>query len=267
MSDGVREGPEVPRPANRERARFTAGFFVPSGARSAAMSDSYQDIYASKADSYDELVSHEDHEGNLERILEELVPGAGLRIVETGAGTGRLTKLLAPRATRIDAFDGSSAMIDVAKRSFEHAAHVTLGVARHEALPVETDVADLALEGWAFGHALSWNADGWRDDVRRWVTELDRVTREGGRVILIETMGTGVLTPFEGGHSLEPFDAFVRETLGFERHVVRTDYAFASVDEAARVLGFFFGERMIARVRDNAWTIVPEHTGVYVRTR
>lgn len=231
------------------------------------MSDGYQDIYASKAEDYDELVSHEDHEGNLPRLLNELVPGDALSIVETGAGTGRLTRLLAPRATRLRAFDGSAAMIGIARRHLSDEAHVELDVARHEKLPVETDIADLALEGWAFGHALRWNADGWRDDVRRWVTELDRVTREGGRVILIETMGTGLLAPFEGGHSLEPFDTFVRETLGFERHVVRTDYAFASVDEAARVLGFFFGERMVARVRDNAWTIVPEHTGVYVRPR
>lgn len=230
-------------------------------------SDGYRDIYENKADAYDELVSHEDHEGNLARVLEELVPGHALSIVETGAGTGRLTRLLTPRASRVQAFDGSASMIEIARRHLGAEAHVSLGVSRHEALPVETDVADLALEGWAFGHALSWNADGWRDDVRRWVTELDRVTHDEGRVILIETMGTGVLSPFEGGHSLEPFDAFVRETLGFERHVVRTDYAFESVDDAARVLGFFFGERMVARVREHGWTIVPEHTGLYVRSR
>lgn len=221
------------------------------------MGDGYQDIYASKAESYDELVSHEDHEGNLARMLAEIAPGDALSIVETGAGTGRLTRLLAPRSKRVQAFDGSAAMIDIARRHLGELEHVSLGVARHEALPVETDVAD----------ALSWNPEGWQGDVRRWVTELDRVTREGGRIVLIETMGTGVLSPFEGGHSLEPFDAFVRDTLGFERHVVRTDYAFESVDEAARVLGFFFGERMITRVRDHAWTIVPEHTGIYVRSR
>jgi ubiquinone/menaquinone biosynthesis C-methylase UbiE len=230
-------------------------------------SDGYRDIYESKADAYDELVSHEDHEGNLARVLAELAPGDALSVVEAGAGTGRLTRLLAPRAKRIQAFDGSAAMIAIARRHLADQTHVSLEVSRHDALPVETDGADLALEGWAFGHAVGWNPDGWRDDVRRWVTELDRVTREEGRVILIETMGTGVLGPFEGGHSLEPFDAFVCETLGFERHVVRTDYAFSSIDEAARVLGFFFGERMERRVRDHAWTIVPEHTGVYVRPR
>jgi hypothetical protein len=80
-------------------------------------------------------------------------------------------------------------------------------------------------------------------------------------------MGTGVETPFAGGHSLEPFHAFVREALGFEHRVLRTDYAFASVDEAAETLGFFFGERLVTRVREHGWTVVPECTGLYWRTR
>ena len=227
--------------------------------------DHYDDVYESRARAYDELVAHEDHEGALPRLLGELVPRHDVDVVEAGAGTGRLTRLFAPRARSVRAFDGSAAMIDVARAHTRLFPHVSVAVATHEALPVETDSADVAIEGWAFGHAVSRNPEGWRDELRGWVTELDRVTRRGGRVILIETMGTGVLGPFEGGHSLEPFDAFVRETLGFERHVIRTDYAFDTVEEAVRVLGFFFGERMERRVREHGWTIVPEHTGVYVR--
>jgi SAM-dependent methyltransferase len=227
----------------------------------------YREIYEHHADRYEELVSHEDHEGNLARVLREVAPGERLEVVEAGAGTGRLTRLLAPRARRIRAFDGSAAMIAVATRALAEQSHVELGVAPHEALPVETDAADLALEGWAFGHAVGWSPSTWRDELRRWVTELDRLTKEGGRVVLVETMGTGVEAPYEGGHSLEPFDAFVRETLGFERHVVRTDYAFPDVESAASTLGFFFGDRMAERVRARGWAIVPEHTAVYVRLR
>jgi SAM-dependent methyltransferase len=233
--------------------------------------DHYDDVYESRAEPYDELVAHEDHQALLPALLDELAPGA-IDVVEAGAGTGRLTRMLAPRARRIHAFDGSPAMIAVARRHLADAAHVTLGVATHEALPVEPDVADLAIEGWAFGHAVSRNAEGWRDEVRAWVTELDRVTRPRGRVVLIETMGTAVATPFEGGHSLEPFDAFVTSTLGFERHVVRTDYAFDSGAEALRVLGFFFGARIEEKLARSSFvregqTIVPEHTAVYVRAR
>ncbi len=227
----------------------------------------YREIYENHADRYDELVRHEDHQGNLATALAEVAPGVKLEVVETGAGTGRLSRILAPRARRLRAFDGSAAMSAVAQRALAAHAHVSCGVALHDTLPVETDAADLALEGWAFGHALGWSPDTWRSDVRRWVTELDRVTRAGGLVVLIETMGTGVETPYEGGHSLEPFDALVRETLGFERTVVRTDYAFPTVEQAADTLGFFFGERMAQRIRERGWAIVPEHTGIYVRRR
>ena len=225
----------------------------------------YQDIYENHAGRYAMLVSHEDHEGNLGRALLEVVPGVELEVVETGAGTGRLTRLLASRAKRVHAFDGAAAMIDVARRTFGDAPHVHFGVARHHALPLHGIEADVALEGWAFGHALSWNPDAWRDDVRAWVAELERLLLPDGTVVLIETMGTGVDTPFFGGHSLEPFHDFVVNTLGFAHRVVRTDYAFDTVDAAAETLGFFFGERMASKVRAEGWRVVPECTGVYWR--
>jgi len=222
----------------------------------------YRDIYQHHADRYDTLVSHEDHQGNLTRALLELMGPRPLDVVETGAGTGRLTRLLAPHARSVKAFDAAAPMIDVAKRSLPT---VEWGVALHDALPVPDASADLALEGWAFGHALSWNPTGWRDDLQRWVRELERVVRPGGKLVLIETMGTGVETPFAGGHSLEPFHTFVVETLGFSHRALRTDYAFDSVDEAIDTLGFFFGERLISRIREHQWKVVPECTGLYWR--
>ena len=227
----------------------------------------YRDVYAHHAERYDALVSHEDHAGNLARVLAEIAPGVALDIVETGAGTGRVSRILAPRARSLRAFDAEPAMIAVATARLAEWSQATFGVASHDALPVEDASADLAIEGWAFGHALSWNPTGWRDDLRRHVGELDRVTRAGGLLVLVETQGTGVETPFAEGHSLEPFHAFVTTELGFAHRSIRTDYAFATVDEAAETLGFFFGERMSTRVRERAWTIVPECTGIYWRTR
>lgn len=224
----------------------------------------YREVYQQHADRYDRLVSHEDHEGNLTRALFELMGEKPLDVVETGAGTGRLTRLIAPRARSVKAFDAAAPMIEVAKKSLPS---VTWGVALHESLPVPDASADFALEGWAFGHALAWNPGGWREDLLRWVRELERVVRPGGTLVLIETMGTGVTSPFAGGHSLEPFHAFALETLGFSHRALRTDYAFKTVDEAVETLGFFFGEKLISRIRENAWTVVPECTGVYWRQR
>lgn len=223
----------------------------------------YREVYERHADRYDVLVSHEDHQDELGRALGELV-AEGLDVVETGAGTGRLTRLLAPRAKSVRAFDAAPAMLEVAKQSLPG---VEWGVARHEALPVPDASSDVAIEGWAFGHALGWNPDGWRDDLRRWVRELERIVRPGGTLVLLETMGTGVETPFAGGHSLEPFHAFVTGELGFAHRVLRTDYRFESVEQAVDTLGFFFGERLVSRVRERQWTVVPECTGLYWRAR
>jgi hypothetical protein len=56
----------------------------------------YQEIYRTQAETYDLLVSREDHQGNLLRALNQVRPMDGLDVVELGAGTGRLTCMVAP---------------------------------------------------------------------------------------------------------------------------------------------------------------------------
>lgn len=227
----------------------------------------YARIYDTQADAYDALVSREDHAGNLLTALREVLPLAGADVVETGAGTGRLTRMLAPYVRTVRAFERAPAMLAVARQRLadDGAHHVTLGLASHAKLPVDDATADIAVEGWAFGHAVSWNPSAWRDEVDAHVAELARTLRPGGTVALLETMGTGVETPFAGGHGLEPFHAHLLGALGFEHRVVRTDYRFDSVDEAAELLGFFFGARTAERVRAAGATVWPECTGLYWR--
>lgn len=227
----------------------------------------YARIYDTQADAYDALVSREDYAGNLHAALRDVLPLAGADVVETGAGTGRLTRMLARDARAVRAFERAPAMLAVARRRLagEGAGHVTLGLASHGKRPVDDATADIAVEGWAFGHAVSWHPADWRDVVHAHVAELARTLRPGGTVALIETMGTGVETPFAGGHGLEAFHAHLLGALGFAHCVVRTDYRFDSVDEAAALLGFFFGAPMAARVRAAGATVWPECTGLYWR--
>jgi SAM-dependent methyltransferase len=229
--------------------------------------DDYQRIYEDHAGAYDALVSREDHEHNLIAALRDVTYLDGADVVETGAGTGRVTFLLAPFARSVTAFDRAAPMLAVAEASARARGigNVRFAQASHDALPVASAAADLAIEGWSFGHAVGWNPAGWRDEVDAYVRELARTVRPGGSIVLIETMGTGVLAPFEGGHALEAFHRHVVESLGFAHRGVRTDYAFESVYDAAERAGFFFGERMAEKVRANGWRVLPEHTGVYWR--
>jgi hypothetical protein len=50
---------------------------------------------------------------------------------------------------------------------------------------------------------------------------------------------------------------------GFKSTWIRTDYRFASLDEAEALTRFFFGDELAARVVANEWVILPECTGIW----
>ena len=72
-----------------------------------------KEIYASRAPEYERLVAREDFAGNILKALQEIRVLAELDVVELGAGTGRLTCMLAPFVRSIRAFDASDHMLGV----------------------------------------------------------------------------------------------------------------------------------------------------------
>ena len=65
---------------------------------------------------------------------------------------------------------------------------------------------------------------------------------------------------------LTEFFAWLEEEQGFKRAWIRTDYAFASVQEAVDLTGFFFGQAMAEAVAAANSPIVPECTGIWSLT-
>lgn len=231
------------------------------------MTDHFQEIYASKAAQYDAMVSREDYQGNILKALAAVRPLHGLDVVEFGAGTGRLTRLLAPLVRSIRAFDESAHMLDIARPTLiaTGAANWTLEVADNTRLPVPDQSADLAVEGWSFGHQTGWNPDGWRDSIGAALAEMRRVLRPGGTAVLLETMGTGSETPQPPAPSLAELYQWLETEQGFQYRWIRTDYRFASVDEADQLTRFFFGDELADRIRREQLVILPECTGVWWR--
>src|SRR5688500_1067375 len=105
---------------------------------------SFEEIYAQHADQSDALVLREDNEGHLLPALNSICPLAGADVIEFGAGTGRLTCLLAPVVGHIEAYDASAHMLSVAEANLRGIgiANWRLAVADNRALPAETDSAD-----------------------------------------------------------------------------------------------------------------------------
>lgn len=224
-----------------------------------------KDIYNEHAAEYDLLVSREDYEGNILKALQEIRPLNGLDVVEMGAGTGRLTRLLAPFVKSIHAYDISPHMLDKARANLEPLGlnNWTLEVGDNFDLPAKDANADLSIAGWSFGHATVWNNQGWRGDVEKALGEMKRVLKPGGTAVILETMGTGSETPNPPTPTLADYYAYLENEHGFSYRWIRTDYQFGSLDEAVYLAGFFFGEDMAGAVEQNQWVILPECTGIW----
>jgi len=224
----------------------------------------HQTIYQQEATRYDALVMREDKDGHLLPAIEHRCALDGLDIVESGAGTGRLTTQIAPKAHSLKTFDLSPHMLAVATAKLEALGidHWETGVADHRALPVADDSADLVISGWSICYLNDKTRADWQTPFRAGIAEMKRVLRPGGTLIIIETEGTGVTKP-KPPESMRNYLGLLK-ALGFQWEWIRTDYRFASWAEAQQLVPFFFGEEMLdACYSGDGGVILPECTGIW----
>lgn len=231
----------------------------------------YQEVYRTQASRYDELVAREDYQGHILPALQRVRPLGGLDVVELGAGTGRLTHLLLPFVRSILACDISPQMLRIAIQNQSASIRVypryprpIFLVADNRRLPIASHTADLTLAGWSLGHFCGWYPDRWRVEIGRALSEMKRVLRPGGTAIVIETLGTGHETPHPPRPYLAEYYAWLEQEHGFRGDWIRTDYRFASVEEAEQLTRFFFGDDLAERVVKKKLIILPECTGIWV---
>ena len=229
------------------------------------MSDQQRKIYQSDGDRYEALISREDTQGNILRAIDEICKVDGLDVLDLGAGTGRLTLLLASRAGSIHSFDASSEMLRVCRERLVASGLTNwqVDVADHRLLPVPDHSADLAVSGWSVSYLAVWDQGNGAAELDTWLDEMKRVLRSGGTIILFESLGTGNETPVRLEHVESTYHWL--DAHGFESKWIRTDYQFESLDEAAELAGFFFGAEMAEQIRRNGNMILPECTGVWWR--
>lgn len=222
-----------------------------------------KEIYQSYADRYQALVGREDYQHNLLPAILRADPLAGKDIIELGAGTGRVTCLIAPYARKLVAADLSHHMLAHGR---EYVAALGLdnwhlSLESHRDLPFATDSADLVIAGWSFCYATIHAGEDWIPALEQALSEVKRVLRPGGKLILIESLGTGFETP-NTPDVLVDYLAYL-DRHGFESTWVRTDYCFSDLAEARDLTTFFFGDAPLPMWETERGVIVPECTGLW----
>jgi ubiquinone/menaquinone biosynthesis C-methylase UbiE len=120
------------------------------------MEPDHRSIYTTDASRYDRLVMAEDYQQQILPTIEAIRPIHNTDIVELGAGTGRLTTMLAPLAESIRAFDASEHMLAVCEAKLKQMGGTNwkTAVAMHDDLPCPDDCADIVISGWSMCYAI-----------------------------------------------------------------------------------------------------------------
>jgi ubiquinone/menaquinone biosynthesis C-methylase UbiE len=223
----------------------------------------HDEVYSSKAEKYELLISREDYLGNIQSTILEICSFTNCDVIDMGAGTGRLTCMFAPLAKSITAFDLSQTMLDVTAEKLKTAAlsNWRTEVADHRSLPVEDNSADIVMAGWSLCYLGSTNIPHWQENIQSALAEMKRVVRRGGILIILETSGTGNEQPEPPDFLIEYYRLL--EDYGFSHKVIRTDYQFVSLEEAEDLTKFFFGDELSSKIHEYGLTVLPECTGVW----
>jgi ubiquinone/menaquinone biosynthesis C-methylase UbiE len=206
----------------------------------------HSQIYQSKAEQYELLISKQQ---SLYDTIEAIKPIQGLDVIDMGAGSGRLTCILAPKANSILALDESEAMLKVAANKLQNAGlqNWKTQVADHRTLPVANCSTDLIVSGWSICYLGSTNVENWKENIHQVMNEIKRVLRPGGTAIVIENFGTGSKTP-NPPNFLEEYYWLLENVYGFSHKWIRTDYTFENIEEAEGLTRFFFGDKLAEKV-------------------
>lgn len=229
--------------------------------------DHFKHIYRKKAQAYQRLVAAEDVDGNLFPAIERVAPVNGAKLLDLGSGTGRIPLLANGKAAEIITLDLHASMLHEQQEQCNNVGarwKIIQGDMRE--LPIGKNWADITTAGWAIGHFMSWYGDQAKSQINRVIEGIERVTKSGGGVVIIESLTTGSLTPAPPSDHLAEYYTWLEDEWGFTRQEIQTDYQFNSLEEAAASVEFFFGTEFADKVRANNWVRLPEWTGVWGKT-
>lgn len=190
-------------------------------------------LYRREPELYDQLSRAE----RLHADVIDWLPKGVDRIVEVGAGTGRLTLELVGRAREVVAIEPAAPFRAILERKLsqtEHGCHARVIHGFFDDLPVADDWADVVVVCSAFTSTPAHGGDAG-------LSEMERVGRPGGCVVIIWPLDNEWLAARGYQHVSFPGEMFLE---------------FSSAEEAAELTEIFY-PAAAPEVRRNRWRRVP----------
>ena len=183
-----------------------------------------------------------DRDGLVIAALDRALPAGD--VLDVGAGDGFTARRLAA-GRRLTGLEPSAPMVRTGG-----GVRWVRGEAEH--LPFDDASFDAAYATWAYFFSRDW-------DPTPGLAELDRVVQYGGVLAIAENLGHDAFSAL-ADQDLSADPAFW-EAQGFGCEPIETAFRFDDLDEARRLLGFFFGDRG----RDGAAIEVGFRVGLFTR--
>ena len=102
-----------------------------------------------------------------------------LTVGDLGCGTGQVSEMLAPHVAKVVAVDGSTDMVQAARKRLKGLHHVEVRRGDMEALPVDDGQLDAAVVALVLHHL---------PEPGRALAEVHRVLRQGGRILIVDML-------------------------------------------------------------------------------
>ena len=120
---------------------------------------------------------------------------------------------------------------------------------------------DVIVAGWTLCHIIDDFPKQWRQKMDALFIKLAKSQSSNSKIIVIETLGTRCSSESAPPHLSEYYSYLLEQ--GFTKQVIRTDYKFETLEQAKRLVPFFFGEEMLSKLEGDSTYILPECTGIW----
>ena len=164
-----------------------------------------------------------DREGKVIEYLNENLPVG--KVLDVGAGNGFTAQKLNRDNRIVIAMEPDEKMVDQKKDLMW-----ANGVAQD--IPFHSNTFDAVYSTWAFFF------DG-IVDIDEGLREVERVSKTAGKIIIVDNYGHDEFCSFTTNDITSSVEDWVKR--GYDYHVIETAFIFDSIEEARKLLTFYFG--------------------------